>query len=222
MELFVQENGTWTSLTEWIFCLGFAVGVPCCIIWRKKLGPWLKYFLDVSAPFSPNYGFFLKKQKAAAKANIEKFVRQKLKKPEGELTETDLEKVATLYIVINNLTDGFKPTLITSLNLNHFFEEQSGSLKSTPGIRLAMETLTKLEELSIGENQLTNVEGLEYLTQLTSLNLTHNKLTDVKGLKKLTRLTELDLIDNPDLTKAQIDELQKALPKCDIRSNPTK
>jgi hypothetical protein len=41
-------------------------------------------------------------------------------------------------------------------------------------------------------------------------------------LKKLTRLTELDLIDNPDLTKAQIDELKKALPKCKILSNPTK
>jgi hypothetical protein len=41
-------------------------------------------------------------------------------------------------------------------------------------------------------------------------------------LKKLTRLTELDLIDNPALTKAQIAELQKALPKCTILSNPTK
>jgi hypothetical protein len=27
------------------------------------------------------------------------------------------------------------------------------------------------------------------------------------------------IINNPDLTKAQIDELQKALPNCDIRSN---
>ena len=27
---------------------------------------------------------------------------------------------------------------------------------------------------------------------------------------------------NPDLTKAQIAELQKALPKCKIQSNPTK
>jgi hypothetical protein len=32
----------------------------------------------------------------------------------------------------------------------------------------------------------------------------------------------LYLEDNPDLTKAQIDELQKALPKCKITSNPTK
>ena len=32
--------------------------------------------------------------------------------------------------------------------------------------------------------------------------------------------TQLNLEDNPDLTKAQIDELQKALPKCEIEYTP--
>ena len=62
----------------------------------------------------------------------------------------------------------------------------------------------------------------EKLTQLKKLYLSNNKLTSVKGLEKLTKLTELRLQDNPDLTKAQIDQLQKALPKCEISSNPTK
>jgi len=35
-------------------------------------------------------------------------------------------------------------------------------------------------------------------------------------------LTSLNLNNNHDLTKAQIAELQKALPKCEITSNPTK
>ena len=39
---------------------------------------------------------------------------------------------------------------------------------------------------------------------------------------KLTQLTKLNLNDNPDLTKAQINELKKVLPKCRIMSNPTK
>jgi hypothetical protein len=43
-----------------------------------------------------------------------------------------------------------------------------------------------------------------------------------EGLEKLTQLMKLDLEDNPALTKAQIAELQKALPRCDIRSNPEK
>ena len=44
----------------------------------------------------------------------------------------------------------------------------------------------------------------------------------VKGLENLTQLEYLWLEDNPDLTKAQIEELKKALPKCKIYSNPTK
>jgi len=42
----------------------------------------------------------------------------------------------------------------------------------------------------------------------------------VKGLEKLAQLEKLYLQDNPNLTKAQIAELQKALPKCNIYSNP--
>ena len=61
------------------------------------------------------------------------------------------------------------------------------------------------------------------LTQLMLLNLAGNKLMDVpKGLEKLTKLEYLNLIENPDLTKAQIAELQKALPKCEIDSKHTK
>ncbi len=61
------------------------------------------------------------------------------------------------------------------------------------------------------------------LTQLKVLEISYNKLTNVKGLEKLTELKELNLERNPDLTKAQIAELQKALPKCrKIYSNPTK
>jgi len=43
-----------------------------------------------------------------------------------------------------------------------------------------------------------------------------------KDLEKLTQLTYLILNHNPDLTKAQIDEIQKALPNCTILSNPKK
>ena len=44
----------------------------------------------------------------------------------------------------------------------------------------------------------------------------------MKGLEKVTQLTSLNLNNNPDLTKAQIAELQKALPKVGIYSNPKK
>ena len=102
---------------------------------------------------------------------IEAAIRKAAKKPTGELTKADYEKV-------------------TFLNLQN--------------------------------NQLTDVKGLENLTQLKYLRLDGNQLTDVKGLEKLTQFLTLSLQWNPDLTKAQIDELKKALPKCRIYSNPKK
>ena len=85
-----------------------------------------------------------------------------------------------------------------------------------------MEKMKKLEWMSINGNKLTNVKGMEKLTKLEKLNLDGNKLTDVKGLEKLSQLRLLALQSNPDLTKAQIAELHNSLPKCQIRSNPTK
>ena len=102
---------------------------------------------------------------------IEAAIRKAAKKPTGELTKADLEKVTKLILY---------------------------------------------------SKQLTSVKWLEKLTQLTWLGLPDNKLTSVKGLEKLTKLEVLSLRNNPDLTKAQIDELKKALPECDIRSNPKK
>ncbi len=102
---------------------------------------------------------------------IEKAIRKDIKKPTGELTKADLEKV-------------------TSLDLD--------------------------------DNQLTDITALKELTQLTRLYLHNNQLTDVTALKKLTQLKTLGLRSNPDLTKAQIAELRKALPKCIIGHNATK
>ena len=102
---------------------------------------------------------------------IEAAIRKSLKKPTGELTKADLEKVRELYLV---------------------------------------------------DDQLTDVKGLEKLTQLKCLYLNKNKLTDVKGLEKFTQLKFLILDGNPALTKAQIDELKKALPDCKIEHNAKK
>ncbi len=124
---------------------------------------------------------------------IEAEIRKAAKKPTGELTKADLEKVTGLSLSYSKLT----------------------SVKG-------LENLTQLRFLYLDHNQLTSVQGLEKLTQLETLELKDNKLTSVKGLEKLTKLTRLFLKDNPDLTKAQIDELKKALPNCSIYSNPTK
>ena len=74
----------------------------------------------------------------------------------------------------------------------------------------------KVTWLNLNDNQLHHSEGLEKLTQLNTLGLAANALKDLKGLENLTQLRYLNLNNNPNLTKAQIDQLQKALPKCRI------
>ena len=74
------------------------------------------------------------------------------------------------------------------------------------------------EELKKPTGKLTDAD----LGKVTKLHLSGMQLTDVTGLEKLTQLGALDLSNNPSLTEAQIDELQKELPNCDIHSNITK
>ena len=81
---------------------------------------------------------------------------------------------------------------------------------------ITKEDLEQFKGLRLDDDQLTDVTGLEKLTQLRTVNLSGNQLTSVKGLEKLTQLTYLALYNNPALTKDQIDQLQKALPKCRI------
>ena len=129
---------------------------------------------------------------------IEAAIRKAAKKPTGELTKADLAKVTELDLRYKQLTS------VTGLG-----------------------KLTQLTFLDLGTNQMTDVKGLEKLTHLEELYLALNQLTDVKGLEKLYLssfpfVSTPHSVDNPALTKAQITELQKALPKCEISSNPTK
>jgi len=147
---------------------------------------------------------------------IEAAIRKDAKKPTGELTEADLEKVTTLYLGGNQLTDLKGLKKLTKLKDLHL---DDNNLTHVPK---GLENLKHLTHLNLGYNRLTCVKGLENLMQLEALYLHHNKLTDIKSLEKLPQLMGLYLSNNPDLTKAQINELQKVLPKCKINSNPKK
>ena len=145
----------------------------------------------------------------------------------GKLTKTVLEKVTGLSLpgsVTDRLVPSWWPAMYYPLtNLKGLekltqleeLELYNNELTDVKGL----EKLTKLKELNLDGNKLTDVTGLEKLDQLTWLNLQNNQLTSVKGLEKLTQLKELSLHSNYDLTKAQITELQKALPKCKITHN---
>ena len=124
---------------------------------------------------------------------IEGKVRMELDKFAVELTKLDLAKVNMIVFDEHEITD---TSALTDLA-----------------------KLTQLKTLGIPNNGLSDLGFLKGLTQLEHLDLQSNKITDLSPLAKLTKLKYIDLSNNPDLTKAQIAELQKALPKCKISHN---
>ncbi|MDC0050723.1 leucine-rich repeat domain-containing protein, partial [Verrucomicrobia bacterium] len=78
---------------------------------------------------------------------VEKAIREQLKKPTGELTKADYEKIKELDLSWNQLTK----------------------------VPKGLEKLTQLTDLNLKYNQLTNVKGLglEKLPKLKELDLTN-------------------------------------------------
>lgn len=129
---------------------------------------------------------------------VERAIRKSLKKPTGELTNADLEKVKAL-----NLSD----TKITNEGL-----VEVGKLQQLSSLGLGY---TKISSQGLTE--------LAKLKQLKVLNLWGATITDT-GLKELAKCKKLEKLSlqETQVTKAGVAELKKALPKCSIRHNAKK
>ena len=126
---------------------------------------------------------------------IEKSVRMSLKKPTGELTKADLERVTRLDLYRANISDaGFK---------------EIPKLKQVIVLGLSRSNISDM-----GLKVLTKCKKLEGL----SLDSTQISDAGLKGLAKLAQLKGLR-VQQTKVTKAGVAELQKALPKCKIISN---
>jgi internalin A len=88
-----------------------------------------------------------------------------------------------------------------------------------------LEKLTKLIPYQSGHYiTVAGYKEMAKLKNLTRLDLGYHPINDagLKELAKLKNLTSLNLNYCRQTTKAGVAELQKALPKCSIASNPTK
>lgn len=122
---------------------------------------------------------------------IEAAIRKVIKKPTGELTQSDLEKVTGFDLLLREkgITDVSALAGLTQLRELEFYGNQITDVSP-------LAELTQLRELNLFGNQITNISALAGLTQLTELGLGDNKITDIRPLAKLTNLTELYLHDN--------------------------
>ena len=124
-----------------------------------------------------------------ADADVEKVVREELKKLEGAITENDLLLVTALGVSGNNttLTDLYRMP-----NIEHIsFRGISENLDMTP-----VKSLKKLRGFSTLLGDLEDISFLEGLTGLETLYVGKNAITDISILRQLTKLKEIDLRQN--------------------------
>ena len=128
-----------------------------------------------------------------------------------------LTKLENLSLENNKVTDLTPLACLTGLTQLNLINNNVTDLKP-------LESLKGLRELELHGNLINDLSPLAGLTGLTELILHDNQITgeQLKYLWGLKQLKELSLSHNSTLTKAQITELQKTLPKCEINHNATK
>ena len=152
---------------------------------------------------------------SAAVAAIDAAIRQALNKPSGELTPDDLAQVTKLDLSESEIAE-LKPlaglTGLVFLNL-------SGNWISdlTP-----LAAMTGLVDLRLNGNQISDLKPLSGMTEMKLLQLDGNRITDLTPLATLIQTRFIELQDNPQLTVAEIEKLQKLLPRCKVNHNSTK
>jgi len=60
-----------------------------------------------------------------------------------------------------------------------------------------MNNLHDIEEINLGANNITKLEGVTGLDTLKKLNLTHNKILKLENVSKLKNLQKLLIRENP-------------------------
>jgi Leucine-rich repeat (LRR) protein len=148
-------------------------------------------------------------------------IREELKKPEGEITEADLEKVTTLVLYKKRqwpkITDAGLKEVSKLKQLKELF--LGGGHITNAGLK-EVAKLGKLSTLALADTQVTDagLKQIGKLSQLTSLFLHGTQITDV-GLKEIAKFKQLSGLNlaGTKATKAGVAQLQKALPKCYIK-----
>ncbi|MDR3277948.1 MAG: leucine-rich repeat domain-containing protein, partial [Oscillospiraceae bacterium] len=142
-----------------------------------------------------------------------------------------LTKLTTLYLDHNNISD-VAPlqslTNLTMLNLGSNSISDIAPLQSLTELGLLcldnniilsditpLQSMTDMQKLYLNNNNISDITPLKPMTKLRWLWLGENNIRDVTLLKSLTNLEWLNLVGNP-LTPQQINDLQRALPRCKI------
>ena len=172
-----------------------------------------------------------------ATAAIDAAIRKSLDKETGEITEADLAKVIRLDLANKDIVDlaplaGMTELEFLNLNGNWIIDlaPLAGLTKLTVlGLTdnritdpAPLAAMTALKDLRLNGNKISDLKALAGMTEMKLLQLDGNQITDLSPLESLGQTRFIELQDNPNLTRAEIDRLQKLLTQCKVNHNATK
>ncbi|HWO07911.1 MAG TPA: leucine-rich repeat domain-containing protein [Polyangiaceae bacterium] len=125
---------------------------------------------------------------------LEKEVRRKAGKVEGELTLADVRKVRSVDLTRAGVElESLDPCALPLLTgLHHLYVGRGSITDLTP-----IKGLTKLEGLRLSMNPVSDISALAGMLQMDRLDLGRTQVRDLSPLKKMSKLTELMLDDTP-------------------------
>lgn len=125
---------------------------------------------------------------------LEKEVRRKAGKVEGNITLADVRKVRSVDLTRSGVDiESLDPCIFPQLTSLHHLYIGKGSITDLSPIK----TLTKLEGLRISMNPVSDIGPLSGMLQMDRLDLGRTQVRDLTPLKKMNNLTELMLDDTP-------------------------
>ncbi len=121
--------------------------------------------------------------------NLEKVVRNAIKKSTGYIYISDVENITSLEARENGIQDISGIENLTNLQTLELIGNKISNIGALKG-------LTNLRSINLAGNQISDIRPLEGLTNLKLIDLAVNKISDIGALEGLTNLQEISLNNN--------------------------
>ncbi len=138
-------------------------------------------------------------------AELEAEVRRKLKKPEGDIKQSELKQVRSINLAKEGKVDYLDPCIFPHLTGVRDLFLGPGKLKDIS----LLANLTELTSLRASMNLIEDVTPLKDLEKLDRLDLGRTRISDVSALSGLKNLTELMLDDTQVKDVSPLASLEK-------------
>ncbi|MFL0195384.1 leucine-rich repeat domain-containing protein [Clostridium sp. WILCCON 0269] len=140
--------------------------------------------------------------------NLEQAIRNTINKSNGDIYESDVEKITELNAEYYGVQDISGIEKLLNLQLLNLGGNEISSIN-------VLKNLTNLKQLTLGNNKINDISVLNSLVNLQTLDLSYNRISDISVLKDLPGLQWLALFNNP-ISDTDIQSLKDALPGCEI------